>query len=363
MSKPCLLPFIHLETDTVGNVRPCCMWRGEPMGNLNNQSIDEVWNGERYSALREQFRTSKQLPSGCEFCWRAEQGGMQSKRQNDNARFDHHQHGVTLDAPVYLDLKLGSICNIKCRTCSSQHSQKWAADEKIIYGEQRFPTVLNWLDDDSQFWKDLEKIAPTIEFIDFTGGEPFLVKGHWQLLEYLVEHGYAANIKIHYNTNGTVLPKPEQRDLWLHFEWVETMFSFDGIGSKFEYLRHPARWDKVLHTFNTILDEAVTHTTLCYTVSLMNVLDMREFAEWAPVDVYWNMLHGPEYYSIRNLPENVKDIIADKIDRQDVIDYMYAGEHSKGLWEDFVKTTKQIDIIRNENFSTVFPELSQLINI
>jgi len=360
LDKPCILPFIHIETTTTGGARPCCMWQGEDVGNFNTQSLEEIWTGKPLEKLRNQFRKGK-LPAGCKNCWKAEASGYESKRINDNRRFAHHTHGITLDSPVYLDLKLGSICNIKCRICSSEYSQKWREDETLIYGAPRFPTKLNWLDEDSKFWKDLERIAPTIEFIDFTGGEPFLVKPHWQLLEYLVEHGYAANIGIHYNTNGTVLPKPEQRDLWLHFDWVETMFSFDGIGDRFEYQRNPARWDTALGTFETIRSEGVTHLGLCYTVNVFNAPYMQEFADWAPVEPYWNLLHGPDHYSIVNYPDHVKEWVSSRIIDDSVRNFMLNTPSNPQAWARFLELTKQLDNVRSEVFSSVFAELNQCI--
>ena len=42
---------------------------------------------------------------------------------------------------------------------------------------------------------------------EFTGGEPFLIEQHFDLLRYAVKNNYAKNIEIHYNTNGTLYPE------------------------------------------------------------------------------------------------------------------------------------------------------------
>lgn len=362
MSKhSCILPYIHIETTPTGGARPCCMWEGAPVGNFNTQTLEEIWQGKPMQELRKQFASGQQ-PDACYRCWKSEAAGYTSKRINDNERFAHHTHGVTLDAPVYLDLKLGSLCNIKCRICSTEYSQKWSQDETLIYGAPRFPTHINWLDEHSQFWQDLEHIAPTIEFIDFTGGEPFLVKGHWQLLEYLVEHGHAENISIHYNTNGTILPTVHQRSLWQHFGWVETMFSFDGVGARFEYQRHPAQWSTCERNFEVILEESHTHTTLCYTVNVFNVMYMQEFLAWAPIKPYWNLLHGPEHYNCKNLPKPVKQAIADSIPDTSVREFMINTDQDTVAWQRFLDLTRQLDSIRNETFEDAFPELYTLIH-
>lgn len=42
--------YVHHD----GNVFPCCyMWRGEPLGNVNQQPLAEIWNNDRMQALRQ----------------------------------------------------------------------------------------------------------------------------------------------------------------------------------------------------------------------------------------------------------------------------------------------------------------------
>jgi len=46
--------------DLTGEVVPCCYWSGyansgKALGNTNTQTIDEIWNGETYTALRQQL--------------------------------------------------------------------------------------------------------------------------------------------------------------------------------------------------------------------------------------------------------------------------------------------------------------------
>lgn len=42
--------YIHHD----GNVFPCCyMWRGEPLGNANQQPVAEIWNNEKMQRLRQ----------------------------------------------------------------------------------------------------------------------------------------------------------------------------------------------------------------------------------------------------------------------------------------------------------------------
>lgn len=53
----CGYPWQQLQIDLTGEVVPCCFWTtyantGKALGNVNVQSIDEIWNGPAYQDLR-----------------------------------------------------------------------------------------------------------------------------------------------------------------------------------------------------------------------------------------------------------------------------------------------------------------------
>ena len=55
--KYCAYPWQELIVDLTGEVVPCCFWSGygnvgKPLGNTNVSSLDEIWNGPEYQALR-----------------------------------------------------------------------------------------------------------------------------------------------------------------------------------------------------------------------------------------------------------------------------------------------------------------------
>ena len=64
----CFVPWLHTFVDWHGNVFLCCMTRGQmsPLGNLREQTVREVFNGEPYRAVRRSFL--EQRPSVCHRC-------------------------------------------------------------------------------------------------------------------------------------------------------------------------------------------------------------------------------------------------------------------------------------------------------
>ena len=51
--KICLAPWTHLHTWPNNSVYPCCLAPMEnPVGNLKNQTLEEVWNSQELKDMR-----------------------------------------------------------------------------------------------------------------------------------------------------------------------------------------------------------------------------------------------------------------------------------------------------------------------
>jgi MoaA/NifB/PqqE/SkfB family radical SAM enzyme len=57
----CYLPFRSMMVRRDGIVLACC-YNKIPMGNLNTQTIEEIWHGDNYKRLRESI-----LDDSCDF--------------------------------------------------------------------------------------------------------------------------------------------------------------------------------------------------------------------------------------------------------------------------------------------------------
>jgi MoaA/NifB/PqqE/SkfB family radical SAM enzyme len=379
----CIIPWISTETTALGNVKPCCIYynkitdeNGQPF-HLSKNTMSEAFNSEYMNDLRQQFLDGKR-PGGCHQCWGEEDSGKASKRIRDNQRFKHLItesiiHGK--QNPRYLDIKLGNICNLKCRICGPYASSKWLAEQKHYDkqdGNDEQHKKLDWPETNHKFWQDIEEILPSVEFMDFTGGEPLLIKKHYELLEKCIELDVAKNIGLHYNTNGTQLNMKALNELWPKFKIVDCHFSIDGVGEKFEFQRHPAKWNNALSNmsiFNKKRSDKF-HTQICHTVNVMNIYYLPEFLEWAEsfgMDVYINSLHKPLHYNIKCLPKHIKEAVTEKLskhDRADVrsfVSFMNSEDLSGDYWQRFLAWTQRKDQFRKENFGEVFPELNSLI--
>lgn len=68
--KYCSYPSTRLMVLANGDVVPCCVdWRAEMIvGNINKQSLIEIWNGEAIRKLRSELRANKFTSSICKNC-------------------------------------------------------------------------------------------------------------------------------------------------------------------------------------------------------------------------------------------------------------------------------------------------------
>ena len=387
----CVLPWVHLSADTDGTFSPCCLYQGAIKRDDGKKHITEgvtvsdVWNGKYMQDLRTKF-INDERPHECRYCWDLEDGGMKSKRINDLERFhapEQAYEAVTSEKPIYFDLKLGSICNLKCRICTFENSIKWAKDAKALKLADDslvdyYLANSRWAEDYPEFWEDLLQYTDDVVQIDFAGGDPLLIKEHYRFLELLTQRTDVSNISIHYNTNGTILPSDHVlNNIWPQFKRVEIMLSIDAVGKKFEYQRHGAKWTTV--DTNVAKFDVFDNTVLqvCHTVNILNVLDICDFVVWAEdknLEIYFNMLYHPAYYNIKNLPLSAKQVVIDRVKHmlnthtfkyksarkslEEIHDYVGTPGGSGELIA-FNDITHKLDDFRNEDFASTFPELKK----
>ena len=369
----CILPWIHIEADAMGRAKPCCLYEGN-LGDFSEENLSDVWNADKIQTLRREFLQDAR-PIGCRQCWVTEDANGESKRLRDNYRFRHNRRRLDLpvDAvqpPTYYDLKLGTVCNLKCRICSTASSFRWEEDEVALYGESLTPNTKSyWISDEAPIWAELHDNLEYAEFFDFSGGEPFLIKRHVQLLKACVEKNVAKNIEIHYNTNGTIMPSKELLELWKEFKDVEVMISMDSTHERFEYLSHPAKWNVVENNFDFFNSLYYLNTSICYTVSFFTLLYIPEFISWCKgknlydYQYFFNLMVEPNYLSINNIPPHLYETFENKLKDcspashfVDIMKSSYVGEQKQFDW-----VTNNVDKLRNESWAKIFPEIYELI--
>jgi MoaA/NifB/PqqE/SkfB family radical SAM enzyme len=391
----CMLPWISIETSPIGTARPCCLARSEIIDDqgkkfdLNTDNLETIYKSNFMQNLRRQFRNGEK-PKTCKLCWDEEAAGRTSKRINSRIRLKELYPLIdwsndTPDQLWFLDLKLGNICNLKCRICGSWSSSKWA-DEELKYmpdgSDKKQHIAYTWLkqgawprNQDTNFWSNLKTLLPNIKYLEFTGGEPWLIAEHIDLLDFAVSNGYSKNIDIHYNTNATQWPENLVK-LWKDFGRVDIAFSVDNVGERFEYERYGAKWPEANHIIDAVHDLQKSNpnitTQLCFTINIQNVYYLDELLAWAKTknfgDIYFNMMHSPNHMSIQYMTPAAQSLVLNKLQTtnwkssrylheiNNIIQFIKNGVGSDG--KEFLFKMKQTDAYRKQNFKDTHPEIA-----
>jgi MoaA/NifB/PqqE/SkfB family radical SAM enzyme len=391
----CMLPWVSIETSPMGTTRPCCLAHDEITDengkkyDLNETNLEVVYRSKYMQDLRKQFRAGEK-PKTCQRCWDEEDAGRDSKRIHSRVRLKelYKQVDWANDNPDqlwFVDLKLGNICNLKCRICGSWSSSKWAEEEMNYVKEYTNPKehiAYTWLKQGAwprkttTFWDNMKALLPNIKYFEFTGGEPWMIKEHFELLQFAADQGYSNKIDIHYNTNGTQ-SGIEYFNLWQQFGRVDIAFSIDNVGPRFEYERYGANWNKA----NVIIDEVHVKqeymknitTQLCFTINIQNVYYLDELLAWADTkpwtSIYFNMLHDPNHMNIQNMTPAAQELVLNKLKKlfwtnkfyqkeiERVIQFIENGRGSDG--SEFMFNMKRTDAYRKQNFMDTHPEIAK----
>ncbi len=376
-SSYCVMPFLHLEVMNAGDVKPCCVSAGSVRDedgrpyHVGTNSIEEIWRSREMTELRAAILRGEK-PANCSRCWKDESLGIESRRELENRRWTERPTSAA-ETPKYFDLKLGNLCNLKCRICAVNNSSKFAAEAHQLdpsFDFEKHQRAMNWAEDaESPFWRSMDRALEHIEHFDIYGGEPFLSKTHFELLKKSVELGFSKNQTLHYNTNGTVFPERAIEEIWPHFKNVSVMFSIDGVGPEFEYQRSPAKWAQVESIVRRFQEFDRFQLSVCYTLNAMNVRHFPDFYRWIEsrgLSAWVNFLHTPNFMSAQIFSDEMKHeteshLRAQKISRaylkeiEPIARFLWSGKGSANVRQEFLAYTARLDLARGQKFSEVFP--------
>jgi len=407
----CVKPWIHMATYTTGEALMCCVAK-ESAGNLNRQTIDEIWNSDHYKQARLKMLKGEKV-SACQKCYSEEEGGANSHRVTENYVWMNRQgsefqpyvgeeyiddlieqtdeDGYLHQPPISFDFRLGNTCNLQCVMCGPKDSSKWVNFSKQLGQDMSNwdTSKFNWVENEEFWTKQFFPLLPNIKHLILAGGEPLLLKQHTQLLERIIAEGYAKNIKIRYHTNGTVMPKKIIK-LWEQFKAIDLFVSVDCWGEKNSWIRYPDMWDDILANLWMVDDtpDNISPRLNC-TVNAYNAFYVPDFCDWTAEQNFRKVnkldnsnifpsigfVHGPTHLNCKVLPKNVKQIITDKYNKwydsfdekwfgvervHTIIDFMNSEDKSKH-YQEFLRYTNKVDTIRGTNFEKTFPELAAIL--
>jgi len=456
----CILPWMHLSTRPNGHMRVCCTANASSVGatndkefggevgilkgadgkpaNLNTSDFLSSWNNDYMKNTRLQMLNGEKPPS-CLKCYKEEDAGHNSKRMWETAYWEKrvdldtllaetNEDGSTPPKIRYIDMRFGTKCNLKCVMCSPHDSSLWVTDHQALYptienknlkqtmewnnkGRQNDATY-NWHKDNPVFWDQLYEQIPHMKQLYFAGGEPLIIDEHYELLERVIEMGYADQMEIRYNSNG-VEWRDDLFDLWKHFKLVRFHYSVDDIGDRNDYIRYPSEWARNEEVFR-ILDEQTgdnTEVTIACAVQALNIFYIPDFLKWklnfgfkkinmwpfGAGGINYHFVYHPPHLNVKILPAWFKDELERKYEDfipwweenwekgvpswhkgkvtvddwrsasygisrlRGMVNFAKSEDWSQRLPE-FQEYITKLDQLRGTDFRKTFPEMSKLLD-
>ena len=449
----CALPWMHLSTRPDGNMRVCCTANASSVGatndkkhggqvgvlrredgkpaNLNNADLMSSWNNSYMKNVRKQM-LSGQKPPACLKCFKEEDAGHMSKRMWETEywlnRYDideiigeTKEDGSIPPKIRYLDLRMGSKCNLKCIMCSPHDSSLWIKDWQEVYPKIKNPVLkesmswqnkgkvhgagYNWHKNNPTFWEQLYDQIPHMYQLYFAGGESTIIEEHYTLLEEVIRRGYAHKIELRYNSNGVEMPD-RLFEIWSKFKRVRFHYSVDSIEEMNSYIRFPADWDNTVKQFHLLdnTDDKVEVTIAC-AVQALNIHYIPDFIKWKleqnfkKINIWpfgagminYHFVYWPPQLNVKVLPQWFKEKVKQKYEefypwleenwklsgapsKEAFLEADYGIKRLKGMikfmmsedWSvrmpEFREYITQFDAQRNTDFKKVFPDMAGLLD-
>ena len=380
----CVLPFVHQYVATNGAVNLCCVADWDNPVSEHVSDLTTHWTSEKMQKIRQTMLDNKK-ESRCTLCYN--QGDSSDRVVHNKIWLNNFPNieidvvnGNNLEVPVYLDLRPGRLCNLKCRMCFSDVSSAIAEElednpelAELIDDNPR--DIKDWLDNPVSF-ESVKKLIPHTHTLKLAGGEPLFMPGVLKLLRWMIESDNT-HVFLDITTNGTRLQGKTYK-LLEHFK-KDIQFSMCGIGYTNDYIRSGADWNTLSEAYKKYRDMPNTEIHIMSTVQLYNLWNIEKIIKFWQENKSKN---GKLIFNLVNYPDDLSIDLAEKDDRQERADTLVKYNNLLGnesridhiierlttvddsdytdiLRKRWVQRTEALDSIRNESILNVHPRLGE----
>lgn len=349
----CSLPWINLNTTPQGACKLCCnivdselvmhgtgpdsasnFLRHTPVG-WGIDGLDAIWNGPHMAGVRSDMISGNRRRE-CSDCYRIESMGMPSPRTEANQRYAGRLPGslsTRAALPTSLELRLSTRCNLSCTTCwagssdtvAREHTEQLARSMLADSHPDHLP-MPEWLQksisremlslgSDARYASsdmavsNFERLAPTLERLYITGGEPTMDANVHDYLQILLDHGNDS-CHVSFTTNCT-LWNDKLMALVSRFCNAEVQLSIDGHEDGNDWIRHHSAWLDVIANVDRYFSYPNIKLIFYTVISALNALSLddlllylrhtthrhQRMAVWTPI-----ILQHPRHLATGVLP-------------------------------------------------------------
>jgi organic radical activating enzyme len=264
-----------------------------------------------YKKSQRKIMLQGERPKECSYCWKMEDLGHISDRivRNDE-RWSKHDLAIHKNMtgdedvyPRYVEVSFSTTCNLKCSYCNPTVSSKWL-EEVQKHGGYKTSTMFNnfalkgdklpYIKESEHnpyieaFWKYMPEMYPHLRVLRVTGGEPFLSKHTFKLLDYCLENENKeltvvvnSNLCVPDESFNKIIEKAKALVEKDTIQVFQLFLSIDATGVQAEYGRNGLDWEQFKGNVYKYL-RAMPKCRLGFTVtfnvfSVPDILNMMKF--------------------------------------------------------------------------------------
>ena len=277
----CKHPWAHFEVNNPnGDVTMCCN-NDAVLGNVNSGSVADIWNGEKFIAVRKRMKEEgahAMCPHTCPVLrggkryenleWYKDLKKDGEARGNAELNEKEFSQGLTKLAskPRWFRFTYSYACNLDCYHCYQREDAKISA---------KLPPA---------FIKQVPEYARTSQVVFPFGGEPFYFS---PVIKFLEDHNTSLETRFYFITNATLLTD-RVYDILRRVPISCMAVSVDAANAEsFETLRvrgRNAEWEQVINNLERLTElKSIKdfHFTLSMTLNSVNALEIEQFVDLA----------------------------------------------------------------------------------
>ena len=268
----CSKLYTWLEVDMWGKAWMCCpSWLPYPIGNVLENTLEEIWNGPRAKKLRQQIFTGNWNYCQHEFCPMISSDSLPLLSDIENA-----PTSTIAPLPTKINFSNDESCNLKCPSC---RVDKLLFTEGPLYERRKHVNDKMY---DMLFGQPTDRQFS----IHVTGsGDPFASRIYREMLQRINGADFP-NLEVNLQTNGVMFtPKNWDRIYKIHNNLRRCAISFDA-GTKDTYenkTRVGGNWDLLLENCKFLDTKTLEYPNFNmayeFVVQVDNYKEMRRYAK------------------------------------------------------------------------------------
>jgi organic radical activating enzyme len=408
----CSKPFTTIHNNLDASYAPCC-WttalRSKIKENPNNTLPIDHFFGEDFTRLRKEMLIGEKtdfLNHYCGGCFEREELTGSSPRTYGENHLDikfannFNSDGLLKEGPIkpFLNLAInfyGNSCNLECYECNPVNSTSRQrvikeiksdlldiginADGLTVSNDFNYREISSPFDvgNKEQSDKIINNILEHIDIIsniEIVGGEPMLMKTHFEMLDQIIARNKSKKITLSYVSNMTLMNLPKMEKYFRNFQYTFIQWSVNALRERNHWLRYPTNWEQTVNNVNSIQRYFKKYQngriSATITPSLLGITTLKETHSW----LYYrsliekkpsihNRIIKPDFLRTRNLPDELKEKIASDVKQ-------VAEDHYNDLLQPrnqrhFELAIKYFDLLdkkRGTDWRSTFPEVAKYAN-